>query len=91
LSSITLNDGSQLKVSGLFIAIGHEASLDFLNFNVELDKNGFIMVDKYMKTSVDGVYACGDITSKHFKQIISACSDGAIAGNSCVGGVVYDS
>lgn len=80
------NDTPQkLEVEGLFVAIGHEPNLNFLDFDLELDK-GFITVDKYMQTSKPNVYACGDIVSKHFKQVITACADGAIAGNSCIEG-----
>ena len=85
LSSVELNNGQVLKISGLFVAIGHIPYLDFLDFNIDLDKNGYILVDKFMRTSEKNVFACGDITSKHFKQIITACADGATAGNSCIG------
>ncbi len=86
IEGVKLSNGKTLKVDGVFVAIGHEPKLDFLNFHVDLDKHGYIIVDKYMQTSEKNVYACGDITSKHFKQIITACADGAIAGNSCVEG-----
>jgi len=69
----------------LFIAVGHEPDLDFVEFDIELDKHGFIKVDDNQKTSVENVFACGDIVSKNFKQIITACADGARAGNSCIG------
>lgn len=85
VSSLKLKNGKTLKVDGVFVAIGHIPNLDFLNFDVETDNNGYIIVDKYMKTNVENVFACGDILSKHFKQVITACADGAIAGNSCVG------
>ena len=74
-----------LKVDGLFIAIGHEPDLDFVDFEIELDKHGFIKVDNEQKTSVENVFACGDIVSKKLKQIITACADGARAGNACIG------
>ena len=85
LSAVTLNNNKTLTIDGLFVAIGHDPKLDFLDFEIDRDKNGYIVVDEYMKTSEKNVYACGDIVSKHFKQVITACSDGAIAGNSCVG------
>ena len=85
LSAIKLTNGKTINVDGLFIAIGHEPNLSFLGFDLELDENGYIIVDKNMQTSIKDVYACGDITSKHFKQVITACADGAIAGNSCIG------
>ena len=82
----TNNKTKSLKIDGLFIAIGYEPDLSFLNFEIEKDKLGFILVDEDQKTSVDNVYACGDIVSKKFKQVITACADGARAGNSCIGG-----
>ena len=70
----------------MFVAIGYEPDLTFLNFEVKKDKLGFIIVDEDQKTSVENVYACGDIVSKKFKQVITACADGARAANSCIGG-----
>lgn len=75
-----------LEIDGLFVAIGHHPNLDFLEFEIQKDENGYIIVDEKMQTNVKNVYACGDIISKHFKQLITACADGAIAGNSCIGG-----
>lgn len=85
LTEIKLNNGKTMKVQGLFVMIGHNPNLNFLDFKIDLDLNGYIVVDKDMKTSENNVYACGDIVSKNFKQVITACADGAIAGNSCVG------
>lgn len=88
LESVDIEENGALKninIDGLFVAIGHEPHLDFLDFDIQLDERGFIIVDKYMQTSEKNVFACGDIVSKHFKQVITACSDGAIAGNSCIG------
>lgn len=85
LEGIELNNNKSLDVQGVFVAIGHVPDLDFLDFELELDKNGYIVVDKFMKTSEENVFACGDIVSKHFRQIVTACADGAIAGNSCIG------
>ena len=88
LSSIKINNNGKnenLNVEGLFVAIGHTPNLNFLDFDISLDEHGYIIVDNFMKTSEKNVYACGDIVSKHFKQVITACADGAIAGNSCIG------
>ena len=86
ITGVKLNNGKTLEVDGVFVAIGHEPNLNFLDFDIALDNHGYVVVDKYMQTSEKNVYACGDITSKHFKQVITACADGAIAGNSCVEG-----
>ncbi len=75
-----------LDVDGIFFAIGSVPYLDFVKFDLAVDSYGYIKVDENMKTSVDGLYACGDIISKNLRQIVTACAEGAIAGNSCVGG-----
>lgn len=88
LESLVLNlDGKtkKLKVAGLFVAIGYEPDLSFVDINIKKDKNGYVLVDENMQTSVKYLYACGDIVSKSFKQIVTAAADGAIAGNSCIG------
>ena len=82
----TGDEEKTIKVDGLFLAIGHKPNLEFLNLNLEKDKNGYIIVDENMQTNIKNVYACGDIVSKSFKQIVTACADGAIAGNACIGG-----
>lgn len=74
-----------IKVQGVFVAVGFESDLSFVDIDIKKDKNGYVLVDENMRTSVKYLYACGDITSKKFKQILTAAADGAIAGNSCVG------
>ena len=88
LQSVDLLVGGKkqnLQIDGLFVAIGHEPDLNFVNFDIALDKAGFIKVDENQKTNVENLFACGDITSKQFKQVVTACADGARAGNSCIG------
>lgn len=74
-----------IDIDGLFVAIGYEPDLEMLDFDIEKDNKGYIVVDKEMRTSVKNVFACGDIVSKNFRQIITACGEGATAGNSCIG------
>lgn len=88
LSCIQLTQNGELidlKVDGLFVAIGQEPYLPFLNIDIKKDSGGYILVDENMQTSEKNLFACGDIIGKHFRQIITACADGAVAGNSCVG------
>lgn len=84
ISVLIDKETKDIKVDGLFIAIGYEPDLSFLDIDVKLDKYGYILVDEKMRTNVDDLFACGDITGKSFKQVITACADGAIAGNSCI-------
>lgn len=71
----------QLNVGGVFISIGKVADTSILP-SVKTDEFGYIVTDQNMQTSVSGIYACGDIISKPLKQIITACSDGAVAATS---------
>ncbi len=82
LQGVSLNTGTKLDINGLFLAIGSDPVIDFLgNADIELAHN-YIVVDNKMKTSIDGIYACGDIIKKDLYQIVTAASDGAIAANS---------
>lgn len=82
LQGIFLNDGTKLEISGLFLAIGSDPVIEFLeNVEIELDKN-YIVVDNKMKTNIDGIYACGDIIKKDLYQIVTAAGEGATAANS---------
>lgn len=68
-----------LKVFGAFPFIGEIPSSYFLK-NLGLDiTRGYINVNDKCETNIDGIYACGDIANKPLKQIVTACSDGAIA------------
>ncbi len=83
LNSITVEncvtkENKKLDVDGLFIAIGRKPDTELLE-GVELDKNGYIITNEKMGTNIAGVYAAGDVRQKQLRQIITACSDGAIA------------
>lgn len=79
LSSILLNNGDRLDVSGMFIAIGGKPDISFLDsLGVELI-NGYIKTNNRMESNIKGLYAAGDVRYKDFYQIITAASDGAIA------------
>ena len=84
LQEIAVYDGlaggtSNLKVNGLFVSLGRQPDLSWLNVDIKTSKNGYVLVDKNCQTSHKGIFACGDITSRELKQIVTACSDGAIA------------
>lgn len=79
VEEIQLKDGSKLKVDGIFIAQGVAGSVEFAKKLGALVNNNKIIVDKDMKTSIDGLYACGDCTGG-LLQISKAVYEGAIAG-----------
>ncbi len=87
LSSIVITSpkGEQeLKIDGLFIAAGTLPNTSIFTGQVECTENGYIITDDNMKTNLENVYAIGDVRRKHLRQIITACADGAIAGEQAV-------
>lgn len=82
VNTLVLNNGSKLKVDGLFVYVGFNASTKFIeNLNITNDY-GYILVDKNYETNIPGLFACGDIIVKSLYQIINAASEGALAANS---------
>ncbi len=77
LKGVNLADERKLKLEGLFIAIGGKPKINFIK-NIELEKE-YIKVDSKMRTSLKGVYACGDVIYKDYYQIATAIGDGAVA------------
>ncbi len=79
----TKEDATERTVTcdGIFEYIGLEPTAQFCEPLGILNKMGFIEQDQFMATKIPGIYAAGDITSKFLRQVITACSDGAIAAN----------
>lgn len=73
---------SSLPIDGVFVLIGQEPDTAFLKGQVDLDEFGNIPTDHDMNTNLAGVFAAGDVRVKSFRQIVTACADGAIAANS---------
>jgi thioredoxin reductase (NADPH) len=72
---------TDLPVSGVFITIGFEPEVALVQDLVETE-DGHIVTDDHMRTSANGVFACGDIRKAALKQIATAVGDGAIAADS---------
>lgn len=64
---------------GVFVLAGYAPETDFLRGIVELTEGGYIATDESLKTSVDGVYAAGDVCVKPLRQVVTATGDGALA------------
>ena len=64
---------------GVFVFVGYEPETNLVKDIAELNEQGYIITDKSQKTSVDGLYAAGDICIKPLRQVVTATSDGALA------------
>ena len=81
LTSVNLDNGDKLEVSGLFISIGSVPSADIFDVNKE---KGFIIVDNECMTNVDNVYACGDVIKKNVYQLTTATGEGTTVAYSII-------
>lgn len=74
----------EIETDGLFIAIGRKPDTEIFVGKINLTPAGFIETDERMRTSQKNVYAVGDVRNTPLRQIVTACSDGAIAVNSII-------
>jgi thioredoxin reductase (NADPH) len=79
LKNVKTGELSQMATDGVFVFVGTLPSTEYLNNSVSLDKDGFIIVNNEMETSVSGIYAAGDVVSKRLRQISSSVGEGAVA------------
>ncbi|KAG1358988.1 thioredoxin reductase NTRB [Cocos nucifera] len=78
--NVVTGEISDLKINGLFFAIGHEPATKFLGGQLELDSDGYIVTKPgSTQTSVKGVFAAGDVQDKKYRQAITAAGSGCMA------------
>ena len=83
---VTNNDGKtkELKVDGLFVAVGRVPENEAFSNLVELDNSGYIKAGEDCLTNVKGIFASGDNRTKEVRQLVTATSDGAVAATKAV-------
>lgn len=78
LENVKTKELSDLSVNGVFPYIGMTPNVELFNGQLEQDSRGFIVTDETMATSVEGVFAIGDVRTTPLRQVITAASDGAV-------------
>ena len=69
----------ELEVDGVFVFVGMKVNSDLVKDLCELNEKGEVKVDLNMKTSLDGLYAIGDVRENSLKQVVISAGDGATA------------
>jgi len=84
VTAVTLEDtlsgeSRELKVDGVFVAIGHRPTTDLFVDQLDLDANRYVIVGRGTRTSVDGVFASGDVVDHVYRQAVTAAGTGCMA------------
>lgn len=72
------NSTSELKIDGMFVAIGIKPNNELIKDKLNLNESGFVITDENMNVGIPGVFAIGDLRQKPVLQLVTAASDGAI-------------
>lgn len=79
LQDVGTTQTEEKNVDGIFVAVGMQPNSQMVSDIVKTDDNGYIIADESCKTSVEGIYAVGDVRTKQLRQVVTAVSDGAVA------------
>ena len=80
LRNTVTGEESELAVTGVFVAIGHDPRSDLVRGQLDLDPEGYVLVEgRTTSTSLEGVFACGDLVDHSYRQAITAAGTGCSA------------
>ena len=82
VKNVASGEKREISTDAVFVAAGNIPSNALFKGMIKTDENGYIIVDKNMRTDKENIYAAGDVCQKPLRQIITACADGAVAASS---------
>lgn len=80
VSDTVTGEQRDMKTDGVFIFIGHYPNSKFLEGQLEMDEHGYVITDNLMRTSVEGVFAAGEIQDPIYRQVATSVGQGCAAG-----------
>ncbi|MGE5417861.1 MAG: thioredoxin-disulfide reductase [Acidobacteriota bacterium] len=80
IENLKTGEVSEVPTDGAFVYIGYQPASDWFTGQIDIDNMGYIAAGEDTEASRPGVYAAGDIRTKPFRQVVTAASDGAVAG-----------
>lgn len=79
VEDVGTGESTKLPVTGLFVAIGHKPNTDLFKGQLDMADNGYVVTHSGTRTSVEGVFACGDVQDDTYRQAITAAGSGCMA------------
>jgi thioredoxin reductase (NADPH) len=83
LKNVKTGEENLFETNGLFVAIGHDPNTDIFKGKLDMDENGYLIVDSHSRTNIEGVFAAGDVHDHVYRQAITAAGAGCKAAIEC--------